>query len=63
MSYICIWKSEKAVKEFSKELAEAEFQTFHFFRITHYKPQEAEPILGTASFFITFLDFFLILFD
>lgn len=31
----------------------------------HYthRPQEAEPKIGSASFFITFLDFFLILFD
>lgn len=34
-----------------------------FFRITHNRPQEAEPKIGTASFFITFLDFFLLLFD
>lgn len=34
-----------------------------FFRITHYRPHEAEPEIGSASFFITFLDFFLLLFD
>lgn len=34
-----------------------------FFRITHIRQQEAEPKIGAASFFITFLDFFLILFD